>query len=327
MPAGACGAVGVESKHGKRRHGPLEQGGQTLGADAVASQGHRGALGAGVGEGLRVAAVMTAKPLIAPVEYQRDVALGTAPGVPAGPAGHEPRPAPPVQEHDRLGAHLANLDQRLGDARMDRRLGVTAGPRSATGVEAGVEHLDRRQLGAVDAMGQLKPAELQPALGPRGRGAGDQGGAGFLRPASRDRARVVARIGLLLVGGVVLLVDHDEAQVSNRREDRGARPDADQRLAGLQAVPFVAAFAGGQPRVKQRDPVPEAAGEPRDDLRGQPDLRHQHDRPLPAPKRRLGRGEVHLGLPGPGDPVEQELAGGRSVDRRHDRAPRIALLA
>ena len=56
-------------------------------------------------------------------------------------------------------------------------------------------------------------------------------------PARRcgDQPRVVARVALVLVGAVVLLVDDDQPEVGDRREDRAARPDADPRLAAAQA--------------------------------------------------------------------------------------------
>jgi len=55
----------------------------------------------------------------------------------------------------------------------------------------------------------------------------------------RDRPGLVPRRHVLLVGGVVLLVDHDEPQVGDGREDRRARADRDEaeELAdGVQAL-------------------------------------------------------------------------------------------
>ena len=61
----------------------------------------------------------------------------------------------------------------------------------------------------------------------------------------------------------MLLVDDDQPEVGDRREDRRARADADPRLAAAQPVPLVAALARAQPRVQHRDPVAEARAEPR----------------------------------------------------------------
>ena len=50
-------------------------------------------------------------------------------------------------------------------------------------------------------------------------------------PLDRDRARVVARVGVLLVRLVVLLVDDDQPETLHRREDGGACADDDPGLA------------------------------------------------------------------------------------------------
>ena len=106
-------------------------------------------------------------------------------------------------------------------------------------------------------MRQLEALQLgasSPAAASRSRRPGP-------RPLSRatagDVARVVAGIGLLLVRGVVLLVDDDQAQAGHRRKHRRARADADARLAAAQPLPLVAALALAEGRVEDRDPVAE----------------------------------------------------------------------
>ncbi len=105
----------------------------------------------------------------------------------------------------------------------------------------------------------------------------------------------------------MLLVDDDQAEAGDRREDRRARPDADPRLAVAQPVPLVAALAGSEARVQDRDRVAEARDEARDRLRRHPDLGHSDDHPAAALQRRLGGGEVDLGLARAGDPVQEQL--------------------
>jgi hypothetical protein len=56
----------------------------------------------------------------------------------------------------------------------------------------------------------------------------------------------------------VLLVDHDQPEPLDRREDRRARPDRDPRLARAQPPPLVVALALAERGVQQRDRVPEA---------------------------------------------------------------------
>ena len=147
--------------------------------------------------------------------------------------------------------------------------------------------------------------------------------------AAGDRAGVVAGVALLLVGGVVLLVDHDQAEVAQRREDGRARPDADARLAAAQPLPLVVALAVGEGRVQDGEAVAEPGPEARHRLRRQADLGDQHDRPLAPRQRRLDRGEVDLGLARAGDAVQQLLArrgSGFSVERGDDALDRGLLL-
>ena len=56
----------------------------------------------------------------------------------------------------------------------------------------------------------------------------------------------------------MLLVDHDQAEVADRREDGRARADRDPRLAGAQPPPLVVALALAERGVQQRDGVAEA---------------------------------------------------------------------
>ena len=181
------------------------------------------------------------------------------------------------------------------------------GPGARVGL-AHVEHLDRRHRPAVDPARQLDPRQLQPRLRPRRRRARRQGRAAFVGAAAGDGAGVVAGVALLLVGGVVLLVDHDQAEVADRREDGGARSDADARLAAAQAPPLVVALARREGRVQNREAIAEPGAEARHRLRGEADLGDEDDR-APAPgERGLDRGQVDLGLARAGDAVEEQLA-------------------
>src|SRR6201999_2838679 len=129
--------------------------------------------------------------------------------------------------------------------------------------------------------------QLEPGLRARRRGPGDEDGAALPRPVAGDGAGVVGRVALLLVGGVVLLVDDDQAEVADRGEDRRTRADADLRLAAAQALPLVEAFAVGEGAVEDGEAVAEAGAEASDGLRREADLRHQDDRAAAAGERRL----------------------------------------
>ena len=123
----------------------------------------------------------------------------------------------------------------------------------------------------------------------------------------------------------MLLVDHHEPQPGEGREHRRARTHAHARLARTQPAPLVVALAVGQPGVQHRDRVAEAGDEAGDDLRGQRDFRHHHDR-RPAPLQRGRRGaQVDLGLARARDAVEQQPLGPPGGDRRLHRGQRRPL--
>ena len=148
---------------------------------------------------------------------------------------------------------------------------------SGLGGAAHVEHLHGRERPRVDAAGERQPRHRPPGLRPRRGRAGDQRrsrAAGALRG---HVAGVVARVALVLERGVVLLVDHDQPEVGDRREHRRPRADGDPRAPGAQPAPLVVALALAQRRVQQRDGVAEARLEARDGLRRERDLRHEHD--------------------------------------------------
>ena len=105
----------------------------------------------------------------------------------------------------------------------------------------------------------------------------------------------------------MLLVDADEAEVRDRREDGGACTDDDGRLAGDDPLALVAALRLGQAGVQHGDPVAEAGLEASQRLRRQGDLGDEHDRAL-APFEGGGAGlEIHLGLAAAGCAGEQQM--------------------
>jgi hypothetical protein len=154
-----------------------------------------------------VVAAKLARPL---VQHEGDVAAGTVEGVTARPTGKERRPAAAIEQHDRLPPTLAELAQRLARALVERSAAPVPGPH--------VEYLDRWQRLALDPLGELQALELEPALGPRRRAAADEDRASVRCSPTGHLAGVIARVALLLVRGVVLLIDHDEAEICDRRK-------------------------------------------------------------------------------------------------------------
>ena len=264
---------------------------EALGPRAVAGDAHRAALGAVLRHALAVAAMVAGEVLTVAVQYERDVAVRAHPRVATRAAVQEVRPAPAVEQHDRL----PRRGQRVDGVRVQRCLGAA--------------HVDRahgRRVLAVDAPGETQAAQGTVALGARRGAAAQQQRAGVQRALGGDAAGVVARVALVLVGRVVLLVDDDEPHVGERREHGAARPDAHPRVAGAQPVPLVAALGGGELGVQDRDGVPEPIGEAGDDLRRQRDLGDKDDRRPPACEHCRGRLEIDLGLARPRDPVQEQ---------------------
>ena len=121
----------------------------------------------------------------------------------------------------------------------------------------------------------------------------------------RHVAGVIAHAVLLLVGGVVLLIDDDQAEIGIGQEQRRARADHDRDVAGRDRRPGARPQALRELRMPFRRPHAEALGEAVEELRGQRDLRHQDQRLPAAPDGLRHRLEIDLGLAGAGDAVEQ----------------------
>ena len=136
---------------------------------------------AGLRDRLRVPAVVAAERLLGAVDDERDVAVGALPGMPAGAAGQVRRPAAPVDHHDRLAA----ARRRAGRARA--RVVGCSGP-GLRGAAAHVEHLDRRQRAAVDALGSSRRSSASQLSG---RGVAVP--ATRVAPASAARRRATSR--------------------------------------------------------------------------------------------------------------------------------------
>ena len=93
-------------------------------------------------------------------------------------------------------------------------------------------------------------------------------------------AGLQARRPVALVGPLVLLVDDDQAELGERRQDGQAGADDDVDRAGPDPPPLVGPFAVTQPGVEQGDPGIEVRSQAVDDRQGQGDLGHeQEDRP------------------------------------------------
>ena len=181
---------------------------------------------------------MADQPPVAPVEGARQAAVWAAHVLAAGAAEEHGGVAAAVAQQDDLvavGEGLADLlPQALGEVDL-------AGPaRDPLLAQVDEDPLGERALaGALRERQQLQlpPLGVVAAL-EAGRGRDQEGGgAGVPAADEGEVAGVVARRELLLVGGVLLLVHHDQAEVGDRREEGRAGAEHHARLAARAPVP------------------------------------------------------------------------------------------
>ena len=244
------------------------------------------------------------------MQGERNVAAPAPPRLRAG-AAVESRGGPaPVLEDDRAAAAVLDLAERV-EQRPRQRVAA---------VQPQVDDVDPGQAPA-DAGREAQPSgNAVPDLGPRRRAPVDRDRA--LEPGAlgRNPAGVVPRVGLVLVRGVVLLVDDDDAEIGDRGEHRGPRADDHAGLPGGDAAVLGAAPAPAEAAVQHRDRCAEPGREPGGDLRRERDLGDEHDRPPPELERVLDEAQVDLGLARPRDAVDEHVAatGLQELDARRD---------
>ena len=169
------------------------------------------------------------------------------------------------------------------------------------GVSRALGHLDARPGGTVIHA----TAAAVESLG-RGRGGAQHKRAAVTpRHLCRHLARVVARTGTLLVTGLMLLVDDDEAQVAERAKER--RAGAHDHASGTAGdhIPLVQALASRKAGMEHGDRLAKARAEAADGLGRQRDFGHKHARRATGREHALDGGEVNLGFAGAGDAVDQ----------------------
>ena len=187
-----------------------------------------------------------------------------------------------------------------------------------------IDRLDMRQMRPAEALGQRQPpiaAAPRVDLGlDRGRRRGEHDrDLRRPRPHHRHVARVVVDAVLLLVGRVVLLIDHDQAEVGVGQEQRRARPGDKLRLAFGDGGPGAGAPARRNLRMPFGRPHAEAQREAVEELPGERDLGHQ-DQGLPAGADRLGdRLEIDFRFARAGDAVDQRHRVSARLNRRGQR--------
>ncbi len=265
-----------------------------------------------LGRGLAAPAMVAVEATVG-VERQRDVAVRAAEGEPAGPAVQRGCDSTTVEEEDGLAPAVGELAER----------GQERGRQRVARLAPEIDDLHGRQ-GPREPSAQLQALQPLPALRARRRAPVDGDGALERGALGGDGARVVARVGLLLVGGVVLLVHADEPERGNRCEHGGAGADDDRGVAGGDPLTLVAALGVRERGVQDGDALPEAGTEAAQRLRRQRDLGNEDDRAAAARERLLAGPQVDLGLAAAGGAVEQERPPAR-VQSRGDPGQRSDL--
>ena len=221
------------------------------------------------------------------------------PRLPARAAGQEVRPAAAVEQDDRLARRRrAPRACRGCSARRASRMSTISTGGSARAVDARAAGAGARSAWTLSGRGVALPAtSTAPACA---------------RAPLGDAPRVVARVALVLVGRVVLLVDDDQAEPLDRREDRRARPDADARLARAQPRPLVVALARARAWSAGRRRCRRSASTKRDTICGVSAISGTSTiTPRPCASAARGRPQVDLGLARAGDAVQQQPLAGR----------------
>src|SRR5271165_6009319 len=152
-----------------------------------------------------------------------------------------------VDEHDALPARVKIRSKRSDQPARERhepQIGAAGVPSSrilslvlrrsgtASKLFAQIDHLHARQRTLANALchtqNSVAPgARIGEGFSRRCRGPQHDWTIAELRERNREITRVVANPVLLFIGGIVLLVDHDEAEVEHRREKGRARSDYD----------------------------------------------------------------------------------------------------
>ena len=256
---------------------------------------------------------------------QPGVAVRAGEAEAAGAAQRQRRIAAAIEEQQRLLAALERGLHRLGEPRRDeaaaRRAFARAGrsPRSA-----GRCWPPKRSGRCRRAIAAAPRVDL--GLDRRRRRGQHDRDFGDARAHHRHVAGVIAHAVLLLVGGVVLLIDDDQAEIGVGQEQRRARADDDAHLAGRDRAPGARALARRQlanaiPPGARRSARRSGRGTARSSaISG---IRISACRP-----RRIDLGhrlEIDLGLARAGDAVEQRHRVAALGDGRAQRVGRRAL--
>ena len=248
-------------------------------------------------------ALMADEALQKPMLHHPRIAIVAADLMAACPADGDRRIAATVEEQKAL---LALQGPRRNRLRQGFRDVAVAG-------QLLLPHVNRPHRG------QFRHAVARPKVDPRifprlrigpafqtwrGRGQ-DHRAAEDRRPQNGHVAGVVENALLLLVGGVMLFIDHDQAKVAERQEQRRPRAHNHLHTALGAHLPKAAAFGGGHAGMPLPRSGAKALLDAGEEISGQGNLGQQDQRLLPTAQRGRHGLQINLGLARAGDAFQQ----------------------
>ena len=293
-----------------------------LGASPEGLEGGRAAMGAALANLGAVVTPVAAQPLgpiAAAVDRERHIAIRTKHHLAAAAATEKTAVAAAGHQQHGLLAPLGQAAEALHQGPADQAAVAVLQ------LQSHVHQAHRWQGAAADALGQAqqlrggcRPLAGLPGLQRWGGAAEHQAGTAAAGPVPGDVPGVIAGHGaVLLVGAVVLLIEHDQAQVGDRQKHRRAGAHHQQGLpTGHQAAaPGVDALALAATAMEFAHRRAKALAAAIEQLGHQADFGGQQQHPLPGCQIIRGRLEIHLGFAGTGDaPEQQALARGRAAN-------------
>ena len=286
--------VAVQAQHARHRPQLLDHPLEALRPHAETSDVARTAEVAHRWHLPRVAAVVTDESIDFGVLHERNRAAQALHRFAAVSAHDEGSHPAPIQVEDGLLLVVEGLRHYLDQAPRQR---LTVAFRRL------VPHVHKLDIGVA-------------AAHPLGQRGGRDGAAGRLevggdarsrrpcnqaRPCDRGKTpghptRLVARRPILLVGCGTLLVQADEPQARDRRENRRPAAQHHLRLASSRPPPLLGPLQLGQLRVQDGDRGVQASPYTLDQLGRQRDLRHEQQDAQSIGQRSLRRGQIDLRL-------------------------------
>ena len=224
------------------------------------------------------------------------------------PAKNRRRESAAIEQNERLLLPRESIAQRLLQGTPENDIGPLLRKFSPH-----VDDRDLRQRTIVDSPLQHDPRVAAShgvvmAFHRRCRRAQDDQRAGSLPSYDGDIPAVIARTLFLLVRGIVLLIDDDEADSIEGREDGRPRANDDVHVTLTNPLPLIMALTRGETAVLNGHVMSERAAECGCGPWRESNLWNQHEHRPPGCAHVLGQSHVHLGLAAARHAVQQRHA-------------------